>query len=349
MTIAAFLSKRLQADWGAFSDLTIASSGLDVQGYGPSPKRKRKHNKLKSGPGTDGGDHATGLVPPTCEELMEANNEEGNIVSKTHLSTSKSSRSAVVQKAVGWNVASDAVEVATAVSPKPAPDPRCPAQSPVFESEVEGADSIEADSVQMKVDPGLARYSEGITATLRTFATKAQSMCSGSEERMSTEAIPAIPKELEISEVHVKGHGEGSSSDKSSTEGEAGAGAVPSTRRDAFVIATSVPTRLVEDQLTALIRGPEKRNPHKSVLDEIPSSSETGDETTSEDLNFDEENLSRQPSRKQMKVLSMTPMEPEATSDDEDITSLSVYMDTSHVIPPHSSVSLSLREVSRGC
>jgi hypothetical protein len=168
-------------------------------------------------------------------------------------------------------------------------------------------------------------------------------MRSGSEERMGTEDLPAIPKELEVSEVHVQGYGEGSSSDESSTEGEEGAGAVPSTRREAFVTATSVPTHLLEDQLTAFIHGPEKRSPHKSVLDEIPSSSDTGDETSSEDLILDEEDTSRQPSRKRMKVLStipQTPIESETTSDNEDITSLSVYMDTSHVVPPHSSVSL---------
>jgi hypothetical protein len=142
------------------NDLAKSKTGL----VDPPPKRIRRRNKLKSGPETDGAGHATSLIPPTCEELMEANNE-GNTVSRTSLSTSKSSRPAVVRKAVGWNVAIDAVEVATAASPKPAPDPRCPTQSPEFESEVERADSIEAHSVQMEMDPGLARYSEGIAAT----------------------------------------------------------------------------------------------------------------------------------------------------------------------------------------
>jgi hypothetical protein len=170
-----------------------------------------------------------------------------------------------------------------------------------------------------------------------------------SKGKSSTETRPIIPKDLEISEVHVEGHGEGSSSDESSTVGEEGKGAVPLTKRAASVTAPSEPIHPLEDQLTALIRGSEKRDPHKSVLDEIPSSSETDSETSSEDLMLDEEDLTRQPSRKQMRpTVPLSSIEPEPTSEDEG-GPLSVYMDISHEVPHRSSVSfIHFREVSRG-
>jgi hypothetical protein len=192
-TIAAFLSKRLQADRGTFSGLTIPS-GLAVPTHDLSLKRKRRQNKLKSGSGTDGADHATALVPPTRgEEFMEANNEAGNLASKINRSTSKLSRSVAVRNTVGLNAAIGVLEEATAATPEPAPDPRfASAQSPESESDsrpgskqqvsrsassaklvrwptgcpvIQGADSIVA---------GIARSSEGI-ATLRPFVAKSQS------------------------------------------------------------------------------------------------------------------------------------------------------------------------------
>lgn len=106
----------------------------------------------------------------------------------------------------------------------------------------------------------------------------------------------------------------------------------------------SIPMNLLKDQLTALIRGPEKRGPRRSVLDEIPSSSETGSEPSSEELMLDEEeDLSRQPSRKQKtlsknRLYSIEP-EPEPTSEDEESDSSHVFMDTPIEVPhylPHS-------------
>ncbi|KAH8990480.1 hypothetical protein EDB92DRAFT_746741 [Lactarius akahatsu] len=100
---------------------------------------------------------------------------------------------------------------------------------------------------------------------------------------------------------------------------------------------------LLQDQLIALIRGPEKGGPRCSVLDEIPSSSETGSESSPEDLLLDEEeDLSRQPPRKQKpfsksRLSSMEP-EPEPTSDDGSASS-HVFMDTPNEVPhylPHS-------------
>jgi hypothetical protein len=149
------------------------------------------------------------------------------------------------------------------------------------------------------------------------------------------EATPTIPKGVEISEVPIEAHGEGSSSD-SSTESEDEwnklAGVVAS-------INTSPGPVDLEDQLTALIHGPTKRGPCKSILDEIPSSSEAGDESNSEALILDEEeDLSKQPSYKRVRALSTirpSSIEPEDTSEDEEDAPVPVYMDISHKVPDH--------------
>jgi len=149
------------------------------------------------------------------------------------------------------------------------------------------------------------------------------------------EVEPTIPKGLEISEVPVEAHDEGSSSDTSTEIENEWSGL---TRATASVNAPPGPVGL-EDQLTALIHGPAKRGPRTSVLDEIPSSSEAGCESSSEDLVLDEEeDLSKQPSQKLMRALSKTrpsPIEAEHTSGDEEDASLPVYMDTSHAVPDH--------------
>lgn len=381
-TIAAFLSKKLQADWMTFSDLATASE-LAVPVHDPLPKKKRRLNKLRSYSESDGVDHATTRVPPASgEESMETNGDKGSVARKIDQSTSKISRPTALRNTVGLDATIDVVEEATTASPEPIPEPRfasaqsspesesdsksggskqqachpaCSAKSihsltdcPVFP---EGADVIGARIAQMEADK-LTRSSE-----VRSTSSGPSSGSSSTEsprvpvpvhtlaviprESSSTRARPTIPKDLEISEVHVEGHGEGSS-DESSTEGEdEGTGAVPLAVRPVSVSAPSVPVHVLEDQLTALIHGSEKRG--KSVLDEIPSSSETGSETSSEDLMLDEEEyLSRQLSRKQMKVPSMAPLssiEPEPTSEDEENASLPVYMDTSHEVPRCSSVS----------
>jgi hypothetical protein len=77
-------------------------------------------------------------------------------------------------------------------------------------------------------------------------------------------------------------------------------------------------------------------------LDEIPSSSEAGSESSSEALILDEEeDLSKQPSYKRMRALSKirsSSIEPEDRSDDEEDTSVPIYMDTSHEVPDQSQV-----------
>ncbi|KAI0256093.1 hypothetical protein BJV78DRAFT_1278655 [Lactifluus subvellereus] len=338
-TIAAFLSKKLQADGRTFSDLATASE-LAVPVHDSPLKRIR--NKLKPYSETDGADHPTRVPPASSEESMETNGDEDNVARK-------------VDQRLDATI--DAVEEETAASPEPAPEPRfASAQSPESESDsksggskqqpvrpacsaksvhpltdcpvfLEGADVIGARIAQMEVDK-LRPSSE----VIRIFAAKARSTSSGSSSGSSstesprvpvpggpsTRARPTIPKDLEISEVHVEGHGEGSS-DESSTEGEdEGAGAVPLAMRPVSVTAPSVPVHVLEDQLTALIRGPEKRGPRKSVLDEIPSSSETGSETSSEDLMLDEEeDLSQQPSRKLMKPPTINEAEDHASLDAE--------------------------------
>ncbi|KAH9176299.1 hypothetical protein EDB89DRAFT_146346 [Lactarius sanguifluus] len=166
---------------------------------------------------------------------------------------------------------------------------------------------------------------------------------STSGEGLRTGANPTIPDGLAISGVPIEARGEGSS-DESSSEDEDEEAAVPSAKPGTSIADPSIPTNLLQDQLIALIRGPEKGGPRRSVLDEIPSSSETGSESSPEDLMLDEEeDLSRQPSRKQKplsksRLSSMEP-EPEHTSEDDGSASSHVFMDTSNEVPhylPHS-------------
>jgi hypothetical protein len=229
----------------------------------------------------------------------------------------------------------------------------------------EGPDSIEARITQMEKDPGLVPSSEVITA-LRQLAKKAEKARStppdSSSDSSDTEssqtsillptptpfskgvpntgAQPTISTGLEISEVPVEAYGEGSSSESSTEDESEGDGLTTVT---ASVNVPSAPVHLLEDQITALIRGPVKRGPRRSILDEIPSSSsEAESETSPEDLVLDEEeDLSRQPLHKQLRALSTTrpsSIEPEPTSEDEADGLMPVYMDTSHEVPDRSQV-----------
>ena len=231
-----------------------------------------------------------------------------------------------------------------------------PAGSPIAQ---ERPDSIEVDTAHMEKDPGLAPSSEAVVPR-RQFAEKARSTPPDSGSDSDTgfppmsalattpaaiskvgsivETTPTIPKGLEISEVPIEAHGEGSSSD-SSTESE------DEWNKLAGVVA-SVTTSLgpvdLEDQLTTLIHGPAKRGPRTSVLDEIPSSSEAGSGSSSEALILDEEeDLSKQPSYKRMRALPKirpSSIEPEDTSEDEEDAPVPIYMDTSHEVPDHPQV-----------
>jgi hypothetical protein len=209
----------------------------------------------------------------------------------------------------------------------------------------------------MEKSPGLAPSSEVITSP-RGIAEKARSIPSDSSLRndssdmepsqvslpsvalyrgSSTGTKPKIPKGHGISEVLVEARGEGSSRE-SSTEGE-NDGDNPAQEMTP-VNASSMHLHL-EDQLVPLLHRSAKRGPRRSVLDEIPSSSETESESSSEDLVLDEEeDLSLQPSHKQRKLSITRPslIEPELTSEDEEDPSAPVYMDTSHDVFDHSQV-----------
>ena len=155
---------------------------------------------------------------------------------------------------------------------------------------------------------------------------------SASGERSRTGAKPTIPEGLAISGVPIEAHGEGSSDESSNDSDEDGEGTIPLAKPATPIADPSIPMNLFEDQLVALIRGPGKCGPRRSVLDEIPSSSETASESNHEDLMLDEEeDLSRQPSRKQKtlskKCLSSIEPEPESTSEDERSSSSHVFMD----------------------
>ncbi|KAI0311959.1 hypothetical protein OF83DRAFT_1177085 [Amylostereum chailletii] len=115
-----------------------------------------------------------------------------------------------------------------------------------------------------------------------------------------------IPLGLPISEVHVETQDEGSSNDSSDEESdeEPRKPSGPSSGKRAAQ-GMAPPPKLnpstLEDDLAALLRGPERRGPRKSILDEIPlkSDSDTEEESEPEDLALDEdEDLSLQSARR---------------------------------------------------
>ncbi|KAH9961343.1 hypothetical protein BC827DRAFT_342809 [Russula dissimulans] len=223
----------------------------------------------------------------------------------------------------------------------------------------EAFESIEERPAQIEKNPGHVSPTAFVRQKVRSTPSDSNRDSSDSETSgptstpttdskgiSNTGAQLTIPKGIEISEVPVEAHGEGSS-DESSTEGDAEWGGLTGAITG-FVNAPPLSVHPIADQLTALIRGTVKRGPRASILDEIPSSSETGSESSAEDLVLDEEeDLSRQPSHRQSKTLSKTrahSSEPEQTSEGEDDASMPVYLDTSHEVPDRPETLLAIGE-----
>jgi hypothetical protein len=215
---------------------------------------------------------------------------------------------------------------------------------------LEGLSADEGGTAQTEVNVDSSPLSsEEAAATLRSFSGNAPRVPSfpgrsASGMGLRTGAKPTIPEGLAISGVPVEAHGEGSS-DESSSEDEDEAGAFPLAKPATSIADPSIPINLLEGQSTALIRGPEKRGPRRSVLDEIPSSSETGSASSPEDLMLDEEeDLSRQPSRKQKSFSKnrLSSIEPEIdpSLEDEEGASLHVFMDTPDEVQHYLPVSI---------
>jgi hypothetical protein len=335
------MTKRRQVGLSAFSNLTAASE-LAVPIDDPPPKTKRKSNKVKLGAGVN----ATIHTPPNRVESMETSDTEISTIEEVDRRTTESSPDPTPEV----YFASDRSQSGSKLSS--APQTSCPAclgtilhplaNCPVVQG---GPDSIEARIAQMEKNPGFAPSSE-VIAALRRFAEKARSMRTDSSNDSldmepsqvsdpsvalhggvsSTGAKPITRRGHEIAEVPVGTHGEGSSSENS-TKGDGARLRTPFN-------ASSVHLHLLEDQLVPLLHGSAKRGPRRSVLDDIPSSSETESKSSFEDLMLDEEeDLSVQPSHKQKRKLSTTrtsSIEPELTSEDEEDSLTHVYMDTSH-------------------
>lgn len=341
-TIAALLNRRMHTDPEASSDRVTeielaVPSGSGVLSADPALTGVRKRSRLKTGPSPEETQRLSKLRrPPVTQDMVEQD---------TVLATATPSN-----------------ETAT-VSPPPTADHHAITVQP-SESEsgpvrrknpthtLEGRSAVKGGSstiahitrTEANVDSSPVS-SEETTATLHSLTGKAQSVPStGNTPRvpsfpgrsasgmgLRTGTKPTIPEGLAISRVPVEVHGEGSSDESSNDEDEEGA--APLAKPATSIADPSRPMDLLEDQLTALIRGPEKRGPRRSILDEIPSSSETGSETSPEDLMLDEEeDLSRQPSRKQKMFsknrLSSIEPETEPSSEDEGSASLHVFMDT---------------------
>lgn len=343
-TIAAFFTRRLKAGPSTFGDVSAATEPA-VSPDDPPPKTLWKGNKVGLGARSNGKIH---VITPDRVEGMETSGAE-----EVNRRTTESNLAATPELCIASAGPRGSRSKSKLGSATQTSCPACLGTSvhPLAECPVvrRGPDSIEARIAEMEKNPGFAPSSEVITA-LRRFVEKARSIPSDSsndssdlepsrvsvssvafyEGSTNTAAKPTTPKGREISEVPVEAHGEGSSSESSSEDEIKGDELTRLTR----VKASSVHQHLLEDQLVPLIHGSAKRGPRRSVLDEIPSSSETGSISSSEDLELDEEeDLSIQPSHKQTRKLSTTrssSIEPEPTSEDEEDALMPVYMDTSH-------------------
>lgn len=360
-TIAAFLTRRQQAHRSDRWKLAISVDDT-------TPNRK---SKVTPGAGWD--------VPSAGSvEAMEINRAERSIVRKANQRTSKPNRPLALYKSVRLNKPTAAIDPDedSANSRCSTPGRRCSSAEPsgseavsILDSTQQGPcsacsgksahplaecpvqknpDLNEMRIVQMVKSPGVVPSSQTVVPR-RQFVEKPRSDSSsdssdtGSSPVSVLTATPValskgvsiagakftVPKGLGISEAPIEADSEDSSSD-SSTEGENednGSARVPPC---------------LDDQLTALINGLAKNGPRKSILDEIPSSSEARSESSFEDLILDEEeDLSKQPSHKHTRAhpkIRSSSIEPEHTSEDEEDVSAPVYMDTSHEVPDHPQV-----------
>jgi hypothetical protein len=345
-TIAAFISKKLQSNSRTFSDPTTASE-LAVPVDDPPPKTKRKGDKVKLSTGMNGPIPAVAQRTPNRVESTETSGAEASTIGEVNgrptpelnVAGGEPHGSQSGSKLGSATLTSYPACLGTVVDPL--------AVCPVVQG---GPDTIESRIAQMEKSPGLAPSSEVIAEKARSMPSESRNNSSNMEpsqvsvpsvapyKASSAGAKPKIPKGHEISEVRVEARGEGSSSE-SSTEGENDGDNLAQQRTP---VNTSSMHLHLEDQLVPLLHGSAKRGPRRSVLDEIPSSSETESKTSSEDLVLDEEeDLSLQPSHKQRgKLLISRPslIQPELTSEDEEDPSVPVYMDTSHDVLDHSQV-----------
>ncbi|KAH9002106.1 hypothetical protein EDB86DRAFT_364833 [Lactarius hatsudake] len=349
-TIAALLNRRMQADPRASSDPVteiepVVPSGSDVLSVGPPLTAVRKRSRLKASLSSEDNQRPSKLRRPSVsQEIVEQDTTLATAASFKETATTD------LHSTSDHHIISDSVPVRR--------------QTPVHTLEdrsAEGTSSIPAHITQTEVNvDSRPVVSEEATVTLRALTGNAQPVPSRFFSTASTSRVqfpgrstsgegprtvenPTIPKGLAISGVPIEARGEGSS-DESSSEDEDEEAAVPSAKPGTSISDPSIPMNLLQDQLIALIRGPEKGGPRRSVLDEIPSNSETESESSPEDLMLDEEeDLSRQPPRKQKplsksRLSSMEP-EPEPTSEDDGSASSHVFMDTPNEVPhylPHS-------------
>ncbi|KAH9061262.1 hypothetical protein EDB87DRAFT_1610849 [Lactarius vividus] len=353
-TITALLNRRMQADPKTSSDpvteieLAVPSRS-DVLSVDPPLTGVWKRSRLKASLSQEENQRPSKPRRPLAsQEIVEQD---------TTLATTASFKETAT---AGLHPTSDHHTISDSVPVRR----KNPVHTLEDRSAVEGTSSISAHIAQTEVNGDFRLVaSEESTITLRALTGSDQSVPSRffsaastsrvpfpgrstSGEGSRTGANPTIPEGLVISGVPIKARGEGSS-DESSSEDEDEEAAVPLTKPGTSIADLSIPMDLLQDQLVALIRGPDKGGPCRSILDEIPSSSETGSESSPEDLMLDEEeDLSRQPPRKQ-KLLSTSRLssiepEPEPTSEDDGSASSHVFMDTPNEVPhylPHSATS----------
>ena len=325
-TIAALLDRRMHRDPKAFLDPVTEIEVAVPSGSDVSSADARERSRLRTSPSPEENQRSSKLRRPPASQDMD---EQDMILATVRPYPTAGHHTITVQ--------SSKFESGPTGRKKPA-------------HSLEGHSVDEGGTTQTELNVNSSLVSsEETTATLRTFSGNAPRIPSfpgrsASGMRLRTGAKPTIPEGLAISGVPVEAHGEGSS-DESSSEDEDEAGAFPLAKPATSIADPSIPMNLLEGQLTALIRGPEKRGPRRSVLDEIPSSSETGSESSPEDLMLDEEeDLSRQPSRKQKSFSKnrLSSIEPEIdpSLEDEEGASLHVFMDTPDEVQPYLPVSI---------
>ncbi|KAI0063572.1 hypothetical protein BV25DRAFT_385522 [Artomyces pyxidatus] len=201
---------------------------------------------------------------------------------------------------------------------------------------------------ELEADPDLADPT--IISELRALLSKARSERSDDRQptplrektpasvSLSSASKPTIPAGLTISEVHIESRNEGSSNESSDDDD------ANESTKDPSVREPSPDGLLFEEKLAALLQGPERRGPRKSVLDEIPSDSHSDEESEKEDILLDEEeDLRTQLSRRRSKAFAReksSSQEPDVVGldGDADEGSKSVFMDHSQELPPYEQI-----------
>ena len=211
-------------------------------------------------------------------------------------------------------------------------------------------------------EPQRSQASQGTTTTSFGVVTRDESLTVDEMARGPRSVMaPTMPAGSTISEVTVETPDEGSSNDSSSSDEDEEANDKEgdekgSRKRDLLVpsimssqdMASTMDPSQYEEQLEAIMRGPARTGPRRSILDEIPSSSDTEHSDSEKEIPASEEDEDadarafRRFSKKSNRNRSLSP-DASVGIDGEDIdNSVHIFMDGPQELPHADPVGISL-------